>query len=87
MIDALLDWRDPGTGKRVVALALKLEDAVIGFWGDPATSACGDVVFTFNRGYGWGPPVEGGSVGGRGGPSTGARSPPWRRPTSPTWPP
>ena len=68
VIDALLDWRDPGTGKRVVALALKLEDAaVIGFWGDPATSACGDVVFTFNRGYGWGPPVEGGSVGaGRG---------------------
>ncbi len=68
VIDALLDWRDPLNGKRVVALALKLEDAaVIGFWGDPRESACGDVVFTFNRGYGWGPPVEGGSVGkGRG---------------------
>lgn len=64
VIDALLDWRDPLNGKRVVALALKLEDAaVIGFWGD----ICGDVVFTFNRGFGWGPPVEGGSVGqGRG---------------------
>ncbi|MDQ3703305.1 MAG: alkaline phosphatase family protein, partial [Chloroflexota bacterium] len=63
-IDALLDWRDPLNDKRVVALALKLEDAaVIGFWGD----ICGDVVFTFNRGFGWGPPVEGGSVGqGRG---------------------
>lgn len=68
VLDALLDWRDPLTDKRVVALALKLEDAaVIGFWGDPQTAACGDVVFTFNRGFGWGPPVEGGSVGaGRG---------------------
>jgi hypothetical protein len=64
VLDALLDWRDPLTNKRVVALALKLEDApLIGFWGD----VCGDVVFTFNRGYGWGPPLEGGSVGtGRG---------------------
>ena len=68
VIDALLDWRDPLSDKRVVALALKLEDAaVIGFWGDPATAACGDVVFTFNRGFGWGPPLDGGSVGkGRG---------------------
>ena len=68
VIDALLDWRDPLTNKRVVALALKLEDAaVIGFWGDPRTAACGDVVFTFNRGFGWGPPLDGGSVGkGRG---------------------
>ena len=68
VLDALLDWRDPLTNKRVVALALKLEDAaVIGFWGDPQTAACGDVVFTFNRGFGWGPPLDGGSVGkGRG---------------------
>ena len=68
VIDALLDWRDPATNKRVVALALKLEDAaVIGFWGDPQDAACGDVVLTFNRGFGWGPPLEGGSVGtGRG---------------------
>ena len=63
-IDALLDWRDPLTDKRAVALALKLEDGqLIGFWGD----ICGDVVFTFNRGFGWGPPLDGGSIGqGRG---------------------
>jgi predicted AlkP superfamily phosphohydrolase/phosphomutase len=68
VIDALLDWRDPVTNKRVVALALKLEDAaLIGYWGDPRDGVCGDVVFTFNRGFGWGPPLEGGSVGtGRG---------------------
>ena len=64
IIDALLDWRDPLTDKRAVALALKLEDGqLIGFWGD----ICGDVVFTFNRGFGWGPPLDGGSIGqGRG---------------------
>ncbi len=64
IIDALLDWRDPLTDKRAVALALKLEDGqLIGFWGDN----CGDVVFTFNRGVGWGPPLDGGSMGqGRG---------------------
>jgi predicted AlkP superfamily phosphohydrolase/phosphomutase len=68
VIDALLDWRDPLTNKRIVSLALKLEDAaVIGFWGDPREGVCGDVVFTFNRGFGWGPPIEGGSAGsGRG---------------------
>jgi hypothetical protein len=68
VLDALLDWRDPLTGRRVVALALKLEDApLIGFWGDPREGVCGDVVFTFNRGFGWGPPLEGGSAGtGRG---------------------
>ena len=64
IIGALLDWRDPLTDKRAVALALKLEDGqLIGFWGD----ICGDVVFTFNRGFGWGPPLDGGSIGqGRG---------------------
>jgi predicted AlkP superfamily phosphohydrolase/phosphomutase len=60
IIDTLLDWRDPGISKRPVALALKLQDAqIIGFWG----AENGDVVMTFNRGYGWGPPVGGGSVG------------------------
>src|SRR5579883_2640246 len=64
IIDALLDWRDPGTGKRPIALALKLEDAhIIGYWG----TENGDVVLTFNRGYGWGPPIDGKSAGpGRG---------------------
>lgn len=60
IIDALLDWRDPGTGKRPIALALKLQDAqIIGYWGTDN----GDVVLTFNRGYGWGPPLDGKTVG------------------------
>ena len=64
IVDALLDWRDPGTGRRPIALALKLQDAqIIGYWG----SENGDVVLTFNRGYGWGPPLDGKSAGpGRG---------------------
>ena len=60
VIDALLDWRDPKTGKRAVALALKLEDAqIIGFWGEDQ----GDVVFTYNRGFGWGAVYERGAGG------------------------
>lgn len=60
IIDALLDWRDPGTGKRPIALALKLQDAqIIGYWG----TENGDVVLTFNRGYGWGPPLDGKPAG------------------------
>lgn len=64
IIDALLDWRDPGAGKRPIALALKLQDAqIIGYWGEEN----GDVVLTFNRGYGWGPPLDGQTAGpGRG---------------------
>lgn len=60
IIDALLDWRDTGVSKRPIAVALKLYDAqIIGFWGREN----GDVVLTFNRGYGWGPPLDGGTVG------------------------
>ncbi len=34
VIDALLEWRDRMTGKRPIALALKLKDSqIIGFWG------------------------------------------------------
>jgi predicted AlkP superfamily phosphohydrolase/phosphomutase len=64
ILDALFDWRDPGTGKRVMALALRLQDAqIIGFWG----ADNGDVICVFNHGMGWGPPIGGGSVGpGRG---------------------
>jgi hypothetical protein len=64
ILDALLDWRDPGTGKRVMALALRLQDAqIIGYWGQDN----GDVICVFNHGMGWGPPIGGGSVGpGRG---------------------
>ena len=60
VIDALLDWRDPLTGKRAVALALKLQDAqIVGFWGEEQ----GDVVFTYNRGFGWGAVYERGAGG------------------------
>jgi hypothetical protein len=60
IIDALLDWRDPAAAKRPVALALKLQDAqIVGYWG----TENGDVVLTFNRGYGWGPPLDGRTVG------------------------
>jgi hypothetical protein len=64
IIDALLDWRDPTTGKRIVALALRLEDAqIIGYWGQDI----GDVIFVFDHGFGWGKPIGGGTVGpGRG---------------------
>ena len=51
IIDALLDWRDPLNDKRPTAFALKLDDAqLVGYWGEVS----GDVVFTMNRGYGWG---------------------------------
>ncbi len=51
IIDALLDWREPKTGKRPVALALKKKDAqLIGFYGE----RCGDVVFIYNSGFAWG---------------------------------
>ena len=64
IIEALHDWRDPDSGKRAVALALKNQDAqIIGFWGPNN----GDVVFTLNRGFGWGDPLGEGSIGpGRG---------------------
>ena len=57
--NAAIDWR-------VVAFALKLEDCQpLGLW-DPDRT--GDVVFTYNRGYGWGPPTDGALIGpGRGG--------------------
>jgi len=60
IIDALLDWRDPATGKRVIPLALKLQDAqIIGYWG----SDNGDVVCSFNHGMGWGAVPGGTTVG------------------------
>ncbi|MBI3972417.1 MAG: alkaline phosphatase family protein [Chloroflexi bacterium] len=64
VVDALLDWRDSENGRRVVALALPLQDGqLIGYWGD----VCGDVVFVMSRGYGWGTPLGGGTAGrGRG---------------------
>ena len=51
IIDALLDWRNPENGKRVVAFAVKKKDApIFGYYGPEA----GDVAFVFNSGYGRG---------------------------------
>jgi predicted AlkP superfamily phosphohydrolase/phosphomutase len=58
VIDALLEWRDDVTGKRPIALALKLKDAqIIGYWGEEQ----GDVVLTYNGGFGWGAVYERGA--------------------------
>ncbi|MBC7237504.1 MAG: alkaline phosphatase family protein [Chloroflexi bacterium] len=60
ILDAMLDWKDPATGKRVMALALRLEDAqIIGYWGEDN----GDVICVFNHGMGWGAVDGGASVG------------------------
>ena len=60
IINALYDWKDPDTGKRPIAFALKKKDAqLVGFWG-PTTA---DVVFCMNGGYALGPTPEGKSIG------------------------
>ena len=72
IIDALYTWKDPATGKRPIALALKRQDAqLLGLWGETA----GDVVFLYNSGFsGYAP--DSGSVGiARGGASHGAQPP------------
>jgi len=59
IIDALLSWREPATGRRAVALALKKKDAqLIGYYGDRV----GDVVFIYNSGFAWGRPPDGSSA-------------------------
>lgn len=51
VIDLLLDWREPETGRRAIALALKHRDsALLGYWGTEA----GDVQFIYNSGFVWG---------------------------------
>jgi predicted AlkP superfamily phosphohydrolase/phosphomutase len=56
IVDALLDLRDPASGKRAIALALKKKDApLIGFYGETA----GDVVFVYASGFGWTAPRDG----------------------------
>ena len=48
IIDALHSWKDPGTGKRPIALALRKKDAqIVGYWG-PTTA---DVVCRCNDGF------------------------------------
>jgi predicted AlkP superfamily phosphohydrolase/phosphomutase len=58
VIDVLLEWRDDLTKKRPIALALKLKDAqIIGYWGEEQ----GDIIFTYNSGFGWGAVYERGA--------------------------
>ncbi len=60
IICLLNNWKDPLNDSRIVAFALKAEDAqIIGLWG----RNIGDVVFSLNRGFGWGTPREGGEIG------------------------
>jgi len=60
IVDALLDWREPTSGKRAVAFALKKKDAqLIGYWGERT----GDVVFIYNSGFAWVKPTGDASVG------------------------
>lgn len=60
IICLLNNWKDPLNDSRVVAFALRAEDAqIIGLWG----RNIGDVVFSLNRGFGWGTPREGGEIG------------------------
>lgn len=59
IIDLLLGWREPETGKRAVALALKKKDAaLLGYWGRPA----GDVQFIYNSGFVWGELASGQTI-------------------------
>ncbi|MCX7015089.1 MAG: alkaline phosphatase family protein [Candidatus Sumerlaeota bacterium] len=63
IIDALLDWRNPDTGERIVAYALKKQHAqIVGYYGKEV----GDVVFVLNPHYGRGGPANR-SVGASGG--------------------
>ncbi len=59
-LDALLDWKDPETGKRLVAYALeRSHQQILGYFG----SRVGDVMFLYNSGYSWGTPQHNMSVG------------------------
>jgi predicted AlkP superfamily phosphohydrolase/phosphomutase len=72
IIDALYEWKEPRTGKRAVALALKKQDAqLIGFFGETV----GDVVFVYNNGFAWAAPREGTIDVARGGANHGPQLP------------
>jgi predicted AlkP superfamily phosphohydrolase/phosphomutase len=59
IIDLLLDWREPQSGDRSVALALRKRDsALLGYWGDEA----GDIQFIYNEGFVWGALPEGTTI-------------------------
>lgn len=60
IIDALYSWKDPETGKRPIAFALKKRDAqLIGYWG-PTTA---DIVCCYNGGFSVGLTSQGRSIG------------------------
>jgi hypothetical protein len=73
IIDALHDWKDLKTGKRVVAFALKKKDApVVGFWGPTS----GDVTFFYNSGFAWfGSPKDPSVIRAKGGANHGPQMP------------
>jgi predicted AlkP superfamily phosphohydrolase/phosphomutase len=72
IIDALYGWKEPQTGKRAVALALKKRDAqLIGFFGETV----GDVVFLYNSGFSWAAPRQGTIDVARGGANHGPQPP------------
>jgi hypothetical protein len=59
VIDALLDWKSPLDGSRVITYALKLRDAsLIGYWGPEA----GDIQFCYNPGFVWGVNPDGSAI-------------------------
>jgi len=59
IIDALYSWKDPETGKRPIAFALKRRDAqLVGYWG-PTTA---DIVCCYNGGFAIGL-LQGKSIG------------------------
>lgn len=60
IVDALMDWKDPETGGRLVGYALPKEHQhLLGYFGDRV----GDVMFLYNPGYSWGVPQGGLTVG------------------------
>lgn len=60
VMDALLDWRDSETGKRLVGYALpRRHQQLLGYFGDRT----GDVMFLYNPGISWGTPKAGVVVG------------------------
>lgn len=59
-MDALLDWKEEGTGHRLVAYAVPLpHQPMLGYFGDRT----GDIMFLYNPGYSWGIPKDGKVIG------------------------
>ena len=60
LVRDLRTWVDPETGKTVMSVVLKREDAYpLGFWGTDV----GDVIAVYEKGYAWGKPAGGGVLG------------------------